>query len=167
MKLSDALVSDLLTKCDLRAIAAMSPNGVIGANGTIPWKIPSELQFFRKTTLYSSVLMGRKTFQSIGHALPKRKNIVLSNSNISIEGTIVINSVDQIMQFGGTVWVCGGESIYQLLLPACRELYLSIINENYQGDAFFPNYKNFFQNPEIIHSDPLFHTEKMINKKLI
>lgn len=165
--LSETLITELLTRCDLRAIAAMSANGVIGQNNAIPWKISSELQFFRKTTMSASILMGRKTFQSIGRVLPGRKNIILTHSKLDVQDATVINSVDQIFQLSGTVWVCGGASIYQLLLPACRELYLSVIHEPYQGDVFFPDYKKFFGNAQTIHSEVLFHTEKMLNKRLI
>lgn len=167
MILSEKLIFDLLTTCDLRMIAAMAMNRVIGRNNKIPWHIPSELKFFRETTINSAVLMGRKTFQSIGHALPDRENFVLTRSALDAENVTIINSIEQLLQFRKTIWICGGESIYQLLLPACKELYLSFIHETFEGDAFFPNYEEYFVNPRTIHSEALFHTEQMINKNLI
>ncbi len=167
MILSNQLTSSMLHNCDLRAIAAMSLNGVIGSNNTIPWKIPEELHFFRDTTINASILMGRKTFQSIGKVLPMRKNIIITRSNIEIQGATVIHSFDELLNIPGTIWVCGGASIYRTLLPACRELYLSVINHSYPGDTFFPDYKSFFGNRQIIKQSTLFHVEKMLNNELI
>ncbi len=169
MILSETVTYNLLNKCDLRIIAAMSLNGVIGLNNNIPWQIPEELKFFRSMTINSTVLMGRKTFQSIGRLLPNRKNVILTHSELILDDATIIHSIEEIFDLSGTgtIWICGGASIYQILLPACRELYLSIIHKNYHGDTFFPDYKTFFGAEQTIYSGQLFHVEKMINKKLI
>lgn len=167
MILSDELCFELLKNCDLRAIAAVSQNGIIGKNNKIPWHIPEELKFFRDTTSGTSVLMGRKTFQSIGKLLPNRQNIILSRSGFAVEGALVTHSVEEILNIKGTIWICGGASVYKLLLPVCRELYLSTILKPYDGDTFFPNYQSIFSPVEIIFKHPEFRVTKLINKKLL
>ncbi|MDR1413863.1 MAG: dihydrofolate reductase [Puniceicoccales bacterium] len=167
---SEELLNELLRKLDMRAIAAMAENGVIGNKNSIPWKIPEEMAFFRRITRKASVLMGRKTFESIGHPLPDRQNIVLTrDSKWSHGGVATIANFEQLLQLGieNTIWVCGGSLIYGELLAACRELYLSIIFGEYAGDATFPEFNNLFAIDKVILSCPTFKVEHYVNRRFI
>jgi dihydrofolate reductase len=160
----------LLYELDIRAIAAMDEAGIIGNENSIPWNIPEEMAFFRTTTQNSTVLMGRRTFESIGHPLPHRKNIVMTkNLSWKRDDVIIIEDVMQLFDLGleTTVWVCGGATIYKEFLPVCRELYLSIVNGEHVGDVKFPEFVSFFVKTKTILSCPSFKTEHYVNKQLI
>ena len=163
------LIEQLLQKIDLRAIAAMSANRVIGNNGAIPWNIPEEMSFFRTTTTGATVLMGRKTFDSIGHPLPNRQNLVLTrDANWRKDGVRVVNKLDDLLKLKieGPIWVCGGSTIYEMLLPACRELYISYIAREYSGDVKFPIFEDMFIEDKVVMVHPEFKVLHFINKKL-
>jgi dihydrofolate reductase len=164
MKLAKDLADAILKTRRFRAIAAIAENGTIGLNNKIPWHIPEELKFFRNMTSGATVLFGRKTFESIGKVLPNRKNVILSRSNIVIPGGIVVHSMEELLNLAGDVWVCGGGSIYKLLLPACRELYLSTIRGNYDGDAVFPEYESMFDKEHTLFDGEQFYVTKFVNK---
>lgn len=124
-------------------IVAMSKNRVIGANNKLPWSIPEELQHFKKITLGKPIIMGRKTFESIGRrVLPGRKNIILTNKDdIITDGVFVAKSVTEALQIAGgaeEIMVIGGASVYAAFLDIAQRIYLSIIPFEYTGDAFFP-----------------------------
>ncbi|RPJ81765.1 MAG: dihydrofolate reductase [Deltaproteobacteria bacterium] len=122
-------------------IAAMSLNRVIGKDNKIPWKIPGEQKLFQRITEGHSIVMGRKTFESIGHPLPGRTNIVLSNrKGYSIPGCFVINHFSAVMNDAEkkNIFIIGGEKIFELFLPYADQLYLSIIQKEFEGDAYFP-----------------------------
>ena len=115
-------------KTVFKAIAAMSVNRVIGCNQQLPWHIPEELQWFKQVTLNQILLMGRKTFESMGcRPLPQRKTYVLTRGTIKFQGVEIIHSPEELNRLGETVWVCGGAHVYEQLLPICDELILSII----------------------------------------
>jgi len=124
-------------------IAAMTKQGVIGNNNTLPWNIPEELKYFREMTSGKPVIMGRKTFESIGSKpLPKRQNIILTRENLTLEGCIVVHSSKEAIKAAGDVneiMVIGGAVIFQEFLPLASRLYLNIIHQDYPGDTFFPN----------------------------
>ncbi|RKL65475.1 dihydrofolate reductase [Salipaludibacillus neizhouensis] len=124
-------------------IAAMSENNVIGKDGKMPWHLPGDLQFFKQTTNGHSIVMGRKTFKSIGRALPKRRNIVLTrNNDFSAEGVEVINNfseMDKLVKDEEEFFVIGGATIYEQLLPLADRLYITKIHETFEGDTFFPD----------------------------
>jgi dihydrofolate reductase len=137
----------LLEEIDMRAIAAVDENGTMGNGGSLPWRIPEEMEFFRRTTLDATVLMGRRTFESIGRPLPRRMNIVLTrNPSWSHAGVIAISDPERLlsMELDGPLWVCGGAMVYEMLLPVCRELYLSRIFGQFVGDIKFPPTGEFF-----------------------
>ncbi|MGJ9384093.1 dihydrofolate reductase [Salipaludibacillus sp. CF4.18] len=123
-------------------IAAMSENNVIGKDGQMPWHLPGDLQFFKQTTNGHSIVMGRKTFESIGRPLPKRRNIVLTrNNDFSAEGVEVINNfseMDKLVKDEEEFFVIGGATIYEQLLPLADRLYITEIHESFEGDTFFP-----------------------------
>ncbi len=126
-------------------IAAMAKNRVIGADNQMPWHLPADLGHFKRTTLGKPVVMGRKTYQSIGKALPGRLNIVISRSSeFSVDDATVVQSCEQAIEAAGKVdelMIIGGGTIYQFFLPLCYRLYLTEIDLNVQGDTYFPDYQ--------------------------
>jgi dihydrofolate reductase len=125
-------------------IVAMSENSVIGLNNQLPWHISEDLKNFRKTTLNHCVIMGRKTYESIGKPLKDRRNIVISRSkSLLIDGVEVVNSLDKaisIVDDSSEIFIIGGEQIYTISLPIATHLYVTKVNGDYNGDAFFPDY---------------------------
>ena len=125
-------------------IVAMSENSVIGLNNQLPWHISEDLKNFKKTTLNHCVIMGRKTYESIGKPLKDRRNIVISRSkSLLIDGVEVVNSLDRaisIVDDLSEIFIIGGEQIYTISLPMATHLYVTKVNGDYKGDAFFPDY---------------------------
>lgn len=137
----------------LIAIVAMSSNRVIGRDGTLPWHFPEDLKFFKRTTLGHPILMGRTTFESIGRPLPGRQNIVLSRTMEPREGITVIRDVSELSQVcpaESTVFIIGGAQVYAALLPQCAGLYLTWVNEPYEGDTYLPAFEHLFTLKEVI-----------------
>jgi len=138
----------------LTAIVAMDPNRLIGANGTLPWHLPEDLAFFKKTTLGHPILMGRKTFESIGRPLPKRKNIVLTRDETwSHEGVEVIHSPDAIAKMKGQIFVIGGAEIYAALSPLIAEWLVSHVHHSYEGDTYLAPFEIDFPESEEVEGD--------------
>lgn len=127
-------------------IAAVSKNGVIGNQGALPWKLPKEMQHFRDTTRGHTVVMGRKTFETLNKPLPNRRNVILSKSlKNAPEGVCVYSSWEdarKTIQSDETVYICGGAEIYKHFLPLADEVLLTIINAEFNGDTRFPNFEN-------------------------
>ena len=125
-------------------IAAMANNRVIGVNNQMPWHLPADLAFFKRTTLNKPVIMGRSTFESIGRPLPNRKNIVLSRSTTHIHPEItVFSALDAALASltdAPEVMIIGGGTIYEQCLPRCNYLYLTHIDLSVEGDTYFPDY---------------------------
>lgn len=139
----------------LTAIVAITPERVIGRDNDLPWHFSEDLKFFKRTTSGHPVLMGRKTYDSIGRPLPKRQNIVLTrDQSWSAEGVDVIHSPDDLSTLelqDPDVFVMGGAEIYALFLPLLDELLLTWVYQSYQGDTFFPEFADHFQNYEVIN----------------
>ena len=135
------------------AIVAMSPNRVIGAEGRIPWHISEDLKFFKRTTLGHAVLMGRKTFESIGKPLPGRENIVLSRT-ADFPGVRMVRSLDEVNEpaDGSLLYVIGGAELYAALMPRCSELLLTRVAMNVTGDTFFPAFETDFDEGELLET---------------
>lgn len=130
-------------------IAALSQNHKIGLNGKMPWHLPEDLSYFKNITNGYPIVMGRKTFESIGKPLPNRTNIVLTtNPHFSAPGVIVFHHIDDILRLYETnedpVFVIGGGEIYKAFLPYATSLYLTLIHETVEGDTSFPSYENDF-----------------------
>ena len=125
-------------------IAAMGRNYVIGKDNSLPWKLPEDMKRFKELTLNKPVVMGRKTFESIGKPLPDRKNIILTrDKNYSVQGCIVVHSAEEALKAAkGTeeVMIIGGEQIFKEFLPIANKMYLTFIDEEFEGDAYFPEY---------------------------
>ncbi|MFT4303372.1 MAG: dihydrofolate reductase [Candidatus Woesearchaeota archaeon] len=126
----------------LALIVAIGPNGVIGNNNKLPWDIPEDLKLFKETTKNNSIIMGMKTFESIGKPLPYRNNIVLTSKKISIPGVIICNNIEDAIkkakEFGKDIFCIGGTSIYKQFIPLVDKLYISWIKKEYEGDIYFP-----------------------------
>lgn len=126
-------------------IAAMADNRVIGKDNNMPWHLPADLKFFKKVTLGKAVIMGRKTFESIGRPLPKRHNIVITrDQNFNPDGVDVVYSTEQAILKAGAVdevVIIGGGNIYQQFMDKADELYLTFIDLAVDGDAHFPDYQ--------------------------
>lgn len=130
-----------------KAIAAMSLNRVIGAGNRIPWHLPEDLRWFKEVTWGGTLVMGRRTFESIGRPLPGRTTVVLSRSGWQQAGVRVVESLEALVGLAlpAPVFVCGGAQIYALALPRCEELYLTLVKREVPGDAFFPPFEADFE----------------------
>ena len=128
----------------LSLLVAADEQNVIGKNNQLPWHLPNDLKYFRNQTWGMPVLMGRKTFESIGHALPGRKSIVITrNRGWKHEGTFVVHTIEEAIQkarqFGAReIFVIGGAEIFHNALPLAQRIYLTRIHHSFQGDVFFP-----------------------------
>ncbi|HZV33289.1 MAG TPA: dihydrofolate reductase [Verrucomicrobiae bacterium] len=141
-----------------KAIAAMSENRVIGDAGKIPWHLPEDFKWFKKMTTGQVLVMGRKTFESIGRPLPNRETIVLSRGQFNHPGVRAIASLDEIDPARETrdIFICGGAQIYQQALPRCSDLYLTLVKRVVTGDAFFPPFEEQFELLQQISDCPEF-----------
>ena len=151
----------------LAAIVAMASNRVIGRDGTLPWHFPEDLQFFKRTTLGHPILMGRATFESIGRPLPGRQNIVLSSSLAPRDGITLIRSLADLPAAcpdAQKIFVIGGARLYQELLPACSELYLTYIDQPHEGDTFLPPFEHLFDLAETLQKSPPLEFRRYVRK---
>ena len=142
----------------MKAIAAMARNRVIGAAGTIPWHLPQDFRWFKRATLGGVVVMGRKTFESLGKPLPGRRNVVISRS-ARFEGVEMLPSFEALEERAyapAPVWIIGGGVLYERALPACSDLFLSLVAAEPEGDTFFPPFEHLFELDSIVESHPEF-----------
>jgi dihydrofolate reductase len=145
-----------------KAIAALADNHVIGAGGQIPWRLPEDMKFFKAQTTGHTVVMGRKTWDSLGRPLPNRRNVVISRTLApganTLSGALVVPRLDTIESLppSGDLWVIGGAEIYALALPRCAELYLTHVPGQPAGDTYFPPYESLFSPVETIRTTPEF-----------
>lgn len=143
----------------LTAVVAMTPERVIGRAGTLPWHLPEDLAFFKRTTLGHPIVMGRKTYESIGRPLPKRRNIVLTrDENWSAAGVEVVHrpeDLEKLPDLDGRVFVIGGSEIYAAFLPELDDLLVSHVFENHAGDTRLQEFEPQFPESEVmeIHTD--------------
>src|SRR5689334_16590984 len=125
-------------------IAAMSKNRVIGYKGKMPWHLPAELAYFKKLTLGKAVLMGRLTYESIGRPLPNRRNIILTHQqDFQLSGCEIYSSLSQAisaMADQDELMIIGGATLFTQTLPIADILYLTVIDGEFEGDAFFPEW---------------------------
>lgn len=128
----------------LSLIVAKANNNVIGNNNSLIWKLPDDMARFKKITSGHTIIMGRKTFDSIGGVLPNRKNVILTHNpdfNVDHPDVEIIHSVDEVKKYVDSpeeVIVIGGAMIYSLLLPYVEKLYITEIDQDFKGDAVFP-----------------------------
>ena len=149
-----------------KAIAAMADNRVIGYENGIPWHLPEDFKWFKKMTLGHTLLMGRKTFESIGKALPGRQTLILSRQAFSAEGCTSVPTLEAVEAASehALIWVAGGAEIYRSFLPKCSELYLTRVHKSPKGDTFFPEFEPYFQLETIVEENTSFSIEHWIRK---
>ena len=126
-------------------VAAVADNGVIGADGDIPWRIPADFAHFKQVTLGHTLVMGRSTYDSIGRPLPGRTTIVLTRSESwTAEGVLVAGSLDQALALAepldGDVMIAGGSHVYAAALPRADEQVLTFVHQSPEGDTFYPEF---------------------------
>jgi len=124
-------------------IVAYAKGRVIGKNGTIPWHLPNDSQYFKRTTTGHTVVMGRKTFESLRRPLPNRRNVVLTSSRTFAAPDVeVVHCVDDVLALGNRddVFIIGGESIYRQFVEVADRLYITEIDVEVDGDTFFPEW---------------------------
>jgi len=144
-----------------KAIAAMSLNRVIGASGRIPWHLPEDFRWFKQMTTGQVIVMGRKTFESIGKPLPNRTTLVLTRSASPIPGVRTVSGLGQIdpadaALVGREIFICGGAQVYQQALPLCSDLYLTLVQRQVEGDTRFPPFEDQFELGEEVLARPDF-----------
>jgi len=142
-----------------KAIVAVAENRAIGYQGKIPWHLPDDLRFFKQTTLGHIVLMGRRTFESIGRPLPRRENWVLSRSGKPLKGARVFRSIEELPSndpANRTVFVIGGAAVYEALVQRCTDLFVTHVPLNPVADTFLPPIENRFPASEILLTTPHF-----------
>jgi dihydrofolate reductase len=141
------------------AIAALAENRVIGDHGRIPWHLPDDFRFFKQTTMGHVLVMGRRTFESIGRPLPGRHTIVVSRTVRELPGVEVVPSLDAVdgAQDARTFFLCGGGELYRAGLPRCETLLLTHVHRAVEGDATFPEYAAEFEPEWTLLEHPDFH----------
>ncbi|TCT25512.1 dihydrofolate reductase [Melghiribacillus thermohalophilus] len=125
-------------------LVAMDQNRLIGRNNQLPWHLPEDLRYFKKTTMGHTIVMGRKTFESIGKPLPGRENMVMSrNRNFQPEGCVVIHSWEPVMERNSRnpdqeIFVIGGQRLFEQAIAFADRMYITEIDEQFEGDTYFP-----------------------------
>src|ERR1700760_2351189 len=138
----------------MKAIVAMTASRVIGLKNKIPWRLRGEQGWFKEVTMGHAILMGRKTFESIGKPLPGRRNLVVTRTG-NFAGVEVIRDLEAFdpatYESGGQeIFVIGGAEIYSALLGGCDAIYVTIVKTEYPGDTFFPEFESQFEVAETI-----------------
>jgi dihydrofolate reductase len=143
-----------------KAIAAMSENRVIGNGSRIPWHLPEDFKWFKQRTMGQVLVMGRKTFESIGRPLPGRGRGNFTHPNVR-----TIASLDEIdlEHESREVFICGGGEIYALALPQCSDLYLTFVKRAVEGDVLFPAFEQMFRFQEVLLERPEFEVRHYRN----
>lgn len=149
----------------MKAIAAMSSNRVIGADGKIPWRLPEDLKFFKQTTLGHVILMGRKTYESLGRPLPGREHWVVSR-HANFASVRMIRDLADIAEPGDgrELFLIGGAELYAQLLPRCSELLLTHVKAAAEGDALFPPFEEMFAAEDVLMETPEMLVRRYVRK---
>lgn len=133
-----------MTRPRIAILAALAQNRVIGINNTLPWRCPEDLKRFKNLTLGHHIVMGRKTYESIGKPLPGRTTVVVTrNRDLKIDGCIVVHGLDEAVAAcagDAEIFIVGGSELYAQALPLADTLYLTEIGQDVAGDALFPDY---------------------------
>ncbi|MBN6849817.1 dihydrofolate reductase [Staphylococcus saprophyticus] len=125
----------------LSILVAHDQQRVIGVNNQLPWHLPSDLKHVKSLTTGNTLVMGRATFESIGKPLPNRRNVVLTrNKSFTPKGVDVIHSFEEIYDLPGHVFIFGGQSLFEEMIDKVDDMYITVIEDKYNGDTFFPPY---------------------------
>lgn len=150
----------------LSGLVAMDKNRLIGRDNDLPWRLPADLAYFKKVTMGHPIVMGRKTFEAIGKPLPGRRNIIVTrNKQYKQPGCEVLYSIEDIYKVGGgteEVFVIGGAEIFKEVMPMMDRLYVTYIDEEFEGDTYFPNindneWRIISEEPGITDEKNLYH----------
>ena len=152
---------------NVKAIVAVALNGVIGNGLQIPWHISEDFKHFKKTTTGGIIVMGRKTWQSLGERpLPNRENVVITTSPETVKNAKGFSSLQAVFDAykndTRTIWICGGANLYKQALPFCDELILSRVKFSPRGDIFFPSINTLFKKTSILSKHKLFNVVKYV-----
>ncbi len=142
-------------------IVAVAENGTIGDQNSLLWHIKEDMQLFRRVTTGHPVVMGRKTYESLGRPLPKRTNVVISRQELTIEGCTVVHSLEEalaLFEDDEEIFIIGGAQIYAAALPVADRLYLTTVEHPYEGDTHFPVWDR--AQWELTHSERFEHGEE-------
>ncbi|MGN1281886.1 MAG: dihydrofolate reductase [Succinivibrio sp.] len=145
---------------DVQIIVAIASNYVIGKDGQIPWHLSEDLKHFKEITSGHSVIMGRRTFESIGKILPNRTNIMVSSTfDKDVEGLSVVGSLQEAIDSvkSGPAFIIGGARMYKEALPLASTLHLTVIDREFEGDTRFPD---FHKEPFVMEGSVSFHSDK-------
>lgn len=137
-----------MTSLRLSIIVAMGKNRVIGQNNKLPWHLPADLKYFKCLTMGHPIVMGRKTYESIGRPLPGRANIIITRqTSFEATGATVVNSIEdalrvceEISTMNSETFIIGGEKLYQQTLKLCQRMYVTEIQKDFEGDTYFPEF---------------------------
>lgn len=125
----------------LSILVAHDQNRVIGKDNQLPWHLPNDLKHVKKLSTGNTLVMGRKTYDSIGKPLPNRRNVVLTrDASFHPEGVDVIHSLDEINDLPGHVFIFGGQTLFEEFIDKVDDMYITVIEDKFQGDTFFPPY---------------------------
>ena len=151
-----------------KAIAAMSLNRVIGRGAEIPWHLPEDFKWFKETTMGGVLVMGRRTFESIGRPLPGRETVVLSRSGFAHDEVRTVESLDELDPGDETrpMFIVGGAQVYKQALPRCSDLLLTIVKREVDGDVFFPEFEDRFTERETHREEEEFRIVHYVNRDL-
>lgn len=144
----------------INVIAAMARNRVIGIRNTLPWRLPADLQHFKALTMGHHIIMGRKTFESIGKPLPGRTTVIISrNADYRVKNCVTADSIDSAITACGDdpeIFFVGGAELYGQVLSRANRLYLTEIQADYPGDAYFPAFdaKDWLETARQVHLSP-------------
>jgi dihydrofolate reductase len=153
----------------LHAIVAMSENRAIAFEGKLPWHLPLEYRWFKHKTMGGAMIMGRKTFEAIGRALPGRTSLVLSRRGGECPGAKCFPDFESLaveLPTGRPAWVVGGAEIYRQLFPRCTYVYLSRIKRTTPGDVFLSPFEDQFTLNQVIHENDDFRVERWLRNGL-
>lgn len=138
-------------------VVAISKNNAIGKNNQLLWHLPNDLKFFKKITSNHCIIMGRKTFESIGKPLPNRTNIVISRTKLEVDGVLFFDSVEKALNYCKSqnqeeVFIIGGGEIYKSTLPLAHKIFLTEVDVEIEADVYFPLIKNQDWNKNLLES---------------
>lgn len=139
-----------MSVCGLSILVAMAKNRVIGKNNGLPWHLPADLKHFKSLTMGHAIIMGRKTYESIGRPLPGRTNIIVtSQTGFNVTGATVVHSLDEALQLGNLSdtpsqncerFIIGGADLYRQTIALSQRMYITEIQQAFDGDTYFPEY---------------------------
>lgn len=157
-----------MTAPRLKAVVAMASNRIIGRDGDLPWRLSEDLKWFKKMTLGHPIVMGRKTMESLGRPLPKRRNIVISRNLADVaDGFELVRSCGEaitLLDGEEAASIIGGAQIYREMIPLCDEVLLSYVFLPHEGDTVLPEFEGEFEMVEVLYRDEDFELRRYVRR---